>query len=71
MQAERKIYDVMMDACKNGRVPDGYYGPGTVRWATNRERENLKLVDFPLVHLDTDGRIDCYFTETQAVIVSV
>jgi ferric-dicitrate binding protein FerR (iron transport regulator) len=65
---ERKIYDVMMDVCKSEGVPDGYYGPGTVRWATNRERE-LKLADGPLVHLDADGKIDCYFTETQAVIV--
>jgi hypothetical protein len=69
MKAERKIYNALMAAIKEERVPDGYYGPETMRWATNEEREDLNLVDFPLVHLDADGRIDCYFTETQAVIV--
>jgi hypothetical protein len=65
----KRIYDVMMAACNEGRVPDGEYGPKTVRWATPEECKEFGLTDTPAVHLDADGNIDCYFTETQAVIV--
>jgi hypothetical protein len=70
---ERKIYDVFMKATKEGNVPFGYYGPETCRWATQEEVRRLGLKDYPMVHypmvhLDENGEIDCYFTETEAVI---
>ena len=52
---ERKIYDVLMKATKEGTVPFGYYGPETCRWATQEEMQRLGLRDFPLVHLDEKG----------------
>jgi hypothetical protein len=66
---ERKIYDVFMKATQEGTVPFGYYGPETCRWATQEEMQRLGLEDYPMVHLDEKGDIDCYFTETGAVIV--
>ena len=66
---ERKIYDVLMEATKEGTVPFGYYGPETCRWATQEEMQRFSLRDFPLVHLDENGDIDCYFTETEAVTI--
>ena len=66
---ERKIYDVLMKATKEGTVPFGYYGPETCRWATQEEMQRFSLKDFPLVHLDEKGDIDCYFTETEAVTI--
>jgi hypothetical protein len=66
---ERKIYDVLMHAIKSGNVPFGYYGSGTCRWATSEEMRRFDLKDCQLVHLDGSGEIDCYFTETDAVIV--
>jgi hypothetical protein len=59
---ERKIYDVFMKATKEGTVPFGYYGPETCRWATQEEMQRFSLKDFPLVHLDEKGDIDCYFS---------
>jgi hypothetical protein len=35
--AMKRIYNTMMAACNEGRVPDGEYGPKTVRWATPEE----------------------------------
>jgi hypothetical protein len=29
---ERNIYETLKRACDEGTVPDGVYGPGTVRW---------------------------------------
>jgi hypothetical protein len=69
MKAERNIYNVMMVAIKAERVPDRYHGPKTMFWATAEGCRDWKLTDFPLVHLDADGRVDCHFTETTAVIV--
>src|ERR1700747_2976022 len=66
---ERKIYDVLMKATKEGTVPFGYYGPETCRWATQEEMQRFGFKDFPLVHLDEKGDIDCYFTETEAVTI--
>jgi hypothetical protein len=66
---ERKIYDVLMKATKEGTVPFAYYGPETCRWATPEEMQRFRLKDFPLVHLDETGDIDCCFTETEAVTV--
>jgi hypothetical protein len=67
--AMKRIYDVMMVACNEGRVPDGVYGPKTVRWATPEECKEFGLTEYPIVHLDHDGKVDCYFTTEQAVIV--
>jgi hypothetical protein len=67
--AMKRTYNTMMAACNEGRVPDGEYGPKTVRWATDEERKQFELAEFPLVHLDHDGKVDCYFTTEQAVIV--
>jgi hypothetical protein len=67
MRTERRIYKTMMRAIDNKIVPDGHYGPETCRWATEVERRALGLRDTALVHLGADGRIDCYFTETEAV----
>ena len=66
---ERKIYDVLMKATKEGNVPFGYYGPETCRWATQEEMQRFSLKDFPLVHLDEKGEIDCFITETEAVTI--
>ncbi len=43
------IYNVMMKATDEGTVPDGYYGPGTVRWATPAEMRRFSLKECPLV----------------------
>jgi hypothetical protein len=67
----RNIYDVMMKATDEGTVPDGYYGPGTVRWATPAEMRHFKLTECPMVHLDKNGNVDCYFTETEAVTLGL
>ena len=67
--SERKIYDVLMRAVDSGAVPDGYYGPETCRWATPGEMRLFRLITRPLVHLDENGEVDCYFTETEAVVV--
>jgi hypothetical protein len=53
-------------ACEEGTVPDGVYGPGTMRWATTAEMLRFGLSDIPLVHLDENGAVDCYVTETEA-----
>jgi len=66
---ERKIYDVLMKATKESTVPLGYYGPETCRWATQEEMQRFGLKDYPLVHLDEKGDIDCYFNETEAVTI--
>jgi hypothetical protein len=47
MRAERNIY-TMMAAIKEERVPDGHYGPKTMRWGTDEERKAFKLDDFPV-----------------------
>jgi hypothetical protein len=65
----RKIYDVFMRATEAGTVPFGYYGPETCRWATHSETQRFGLEIAPLVHFDEAGSIDCYFTETKAVVV--
>ena len=64
----RKIYDVFMKATKEGNVPFGYYGPETCRLATQEEMQRFRVKVCPLVHVDEKGDIDCYFTETEAVI---
>jgi hypothetical protein len=66
---ERKIYDVLIKATKEGTVPFGYYGPETCRWTTQEEMQRFGLNDHPLVHLDEKGDIDCYFTETEPVTI--
>jgi hypothetical protein len=66
---QRKIWEVLMTATKEGTVPFGCYGPETCRWATQEEVRRFGLKDYPLVHLDENGDIDCYFTETEAVTV--
>ena len=66
---ERKIYDVFMKATKEGTVPFGYYGPETCRWATRGETQGFGLTVAPLVHFDDNMDIDCYFTETKAIVV--
>jgi hypothetical protein len=63
----RKVHNVFMKATKEGTVPFGNYGPETCRWATQEEVRRFGLKDYPLVHLDENGDIDCYFTETEAV----
>jgi hypothetical protein len=68
---EYKIWQTLLTATENGAVPDGYYGPGTCRWATKGETQRFGLIDYPLVHLDKNGNIDCYFTETKAVVVNI
>ena len=70
-KAIRNIYDVLMKATNEGAVPDGFYGPDTCRWATQDEMRGFGVKDCPLVHVDEEGHVDCYFTETQAVVVSV
>jgi hypothetical protein len=70
MSGERKIWKTMMKATKAGTVPFGYYGPRTCRWATPEEMRRFGLKSAPLVHLDQVGEIDCYFTETAAVVVA-
>ena len=67
---ERRIHNTLLRSCKEGIVPNGHYGPTTCRWATSEETEAFGLTDVPLVHLDHNGRVDCYFTETNAVVVS-
>ena len=42
MRAERKIYDVLMRATKEGTVPLGYYDPATCRWATPEGNATLR-----------------------------
>ena len=69
MTIERNIYDVFIKATKEGLVPFGYYGPETCRWATQNEMQQWGLDIAPLVHFDEGGDIDCYFTETEAVVV--
>jgi hypothetical protein len=69
LQEMRKIWKVLMRATKEGTVPFGNYGPETCRWATQEEMRRFGLNDHPLVHLDENGTIDCYFTETEAVII--
>ena len=64
-----RIFTVFHQATGAGTVPDGYYGPETCRWATQEEVERFGLDDYPLVHLDDNGDIDCYFTESRAVVV--
>ena len=66
---ERNIYDVLMKAIKEATVPFDYYGPETCRWATQEETQRFGLKDYPLVHFDEKGDIDCYFTETEAVTI--
>ena len=66
---ERKIYDVLMNAVNEDTVPFGYYGPETCRGASQDEMLRFGLKACPLVHLDENGAIDCYFTETEAVTV--
>jgi hypothetical protein len=66
---ERRIYEVLLRATNEGTVPFGYYGPETCRWATQEEMQRFGLRTCPLVHLDEKGRIDSYFTETEAVTV--
>ena len=70
MKAERKIYNVLMKATREETVPWGYYGPETCRWATREEMARFGLESCPLVHLDDSGEIDCYFTETDAIVVA-
>jgi hypothetical protein len=60
---------VLLRATNEGAVPLGYYGPETCRWATREEMRRFNLKACPLVHLDGNGDIDCYFTETEAVVV--
>jgi hypothetical protein len=67
--SERKIYDVLMRAMNSGAVPDGFYGPETCRWASPGEMRRFRLTSRPLVHLDANGEVDCYFTTTEAVVV--
>jgi hypothetical protein len=67
--SERKIYDVLMRAVDSGSVPDGYYGRETCRWASPGEMRRFRLITRPLVHLDVNGEVDCYFTTTEVVIV--
>ena len=62
-----KIWEVLMKATEEGTVPFGCYGPETCRWATQEEMQRFGLNVCPLVHLDENGDIDCYFTETEAV----
>lgn len=69
MSAERNIYNVIMKATEEGTVPDGHYGPDTCRWATQDEMRRFGLKSRPVVHLNSNGDIDCYFTETEAVVV--
>jgi hypothetical protein len=66
---ERRIWKVLMHATEHELVPDGYYGPETCRWATHDEMLRFGLKDIPLVHTDVNGDIDCYFTETEAIVV--
>jgi hypothetical protein len=66
---ERKIYDVLMRAVDSGTVPDGFYGPETCRWASPGEMRRFRLTTRPLVHINDQGNIDCYFTEDEAVVV--
>jgi hypothetical protein len=67
---EYRIWQVLMQATSKGSVPMGYYGPGTCRWATPEEMRELGVSDRPLVHVSLmTGKIDCYFTETKAVVV--
>jgi hypothetical protein len=66
----KRIHAVFIRATQEGQVPSGYYGPGTCRWATREEMVQFGLVDCPLVHLNINGEIDCYFTETEAVALS-
>ena len=47
----------------------GFYGPGTIRWATREEMRSWGLRDAPLVHIDESGEADCYFTTTKAVVI--
>jgi hypothetical protein len=70
MSAERKIYNVMMRTVDSGSVPDGFYGPETCRWASPGEMRRFCLIARPIVHLDANGEVDCYFTETEAVVVA-
>jgi hypothetical protein len=65
----KQIYNALMTAVKEGRVPFGYYGPETCRWATPDEMRRFGLEDCLMVHLDKSGEIDCYFTETGATVV--
>ena len=58
-----------MKATEEGTVPFGCYGPETCRWATKEEMRRFGLKDYPMVHLDENGNIDCYFTETEAVTI--
>lgn len=66
---EFRIWQRLMRAIKADAVPPGYYGPETCRWATRDEIKRFGLKSCPLVHLDDNGNIDCYFTETAAVVV--
>jgi hypothetical protein len=58
-----------MRTTEAGIVPDSYYGPGTLRWATPEEVHRFGLNNYPLVGLDKNGEIDCYFTTTKAVVL--
>jgi hypothetical protein len=69
MSTERNIYAILMRATETGSVPDGYYGPQTCRWGTPDEMRRFGLKARPLVHLDANGQIDCYFTKNEAVVV--
>jgi hypothetical protein len=60
---ERKIYDVFIKSVQENTAPFGHYGPETCRRATQEEMRRFGLKTCPLVHLDSKGDIDCYFTE--------
>jgi hypothetical protein len=64
-----KIWQTLISACDEGRVPDGHYGPETCRWASAAETKALGLDSVPLVHIAEDGRIDCAITETDVIPV--
>lgn len=67
---EYRVWKTLMRSTKDGCVPDGYYGPETCRWATPEETMRFGLTKPPLVHLDRAGNIDCYFTESKAIVVA-
>ena len=54
-KAFRGLYNVIMKACEEGRVPPGDYGPDTMRSATPGEMASFGLNKPPLVRTWTSA----------------